>query len=323
VLAWSHCTNGPLGSNPCRRSTSYEVAELANLFETKIESLGEADPRRFYFVVLQGLRIAQPRTIRTTLVNVGIECDPEAGLYFQEEFYQRELATSGANQGVVNLILDIERLRTFYQLSWNVFNKGIDDVRATTWKGDEPTSPDSITPMIATSSAATQNIYKAIMPYIDKQLPSKKTLETRFMQAQVQQVTRDYPVQKSPPTKAESTEAELNALRSKLISLWEPPAAVSKHPELYVVTIRIRLTRDHRLAGRPEVLTNGNGPLFEATRDSAVRAVNRAQPYDMFSLTTYDQWKEIDINFDPREVFTPQDAGESTPRTQAPSAVAR
>jgi hypothetical protein len=23
----------------------------------------------------------------------------------------------------------------------------------------------------------------------------------------------------------------------------------------------------------------------------------------MLSLTTYDQWKEIDINFDPREVF--------------------
>ena len=41
----------------------------------------------------------------------------------------------------------------------------------------------------------------------------------------------------------------------------------------------------------------------EATRDSAVRAVFQAQPYGMLSLTTYDQWKEIDINFDPREVF--------------------
>ncbi len=301
---------------------TYEVAELSDLYDTKIDNLGEADPRRFYFVVLQGLRIAQPRTTRTPLVNVGIECDPEAGLYFQEEFYQHELAKSGANQRTVNLIFDIERLRTLYQLNWNLFNKGIDDVRATNWNGDIPSTPDSVTPMIATSSAATQNIYKAIIPYIEKQFPSKIALQTRFMQTQVQQATRDYPAQKSPPTKA-VTEGELNALRSKLISLWEPPAAVSKHPELYVVTIRIRLTRDHRLAGRPEVLTNGDGPLFEATRDSAVRAVYRAQPYDMLSLTTYDQWKEIDINFDPREVATPQDAGESTPRTHAPSAVAR
>ena len=55
--------------------------------------------------------------------------------------------------------------------------------------------------------------------------------------------------------------------------------------------------------GQPVVLTRGHGPLFEATRDSAVRALLQAQPYSMLSLTTYDQWKEIDINFDPREVF--------------------
>ena len=102
---------------------------------------------------------------------------------------------------------------------------------------------------------------------------------------------------------AHLSQSELDALRAKLISLWNPPAAVSVHPDQYVVTIRIRLARNHRLVGQPEVLTSGDGPLFEATRDSAVRAVFQAQPYDMLSLTTYDQWKEIDINFDPREVF--------------------
>jgi hypothetical protein len=102
---------------------------------------------------------------------------------------------------------------------------------------------------------------------------------------------------------AHLSQSELDALRAKLISLWNPPAAVSTHPDQYIVAIRIRLARDHHLIGQPEVLTSGDGPLFEATRDSAVRAVIQAQPYDMLSLTTYDQWKEIDINFDPREVF--------------------
>jgi hypothetical protein len=102
---------------------------------------------------------------------------------------------------------------------------------------------------------------------------------------------------------AHLSQSELDALRAKLISLWNPPAAVSTHTELYVVTIRIRLARNHRLIGQPEVLTGGNGPLFEATRDSAVRALLQGQPYDMLSLTTYDQWKEIDINFDPKDVF--------------------
>jgi len=102
---------------------------------------------------------------------------------------------------------------------------------------------------------------------------------------------------------AHLSQSELDALRAKLISLWNPPPAISSNPDQYIVTIRIRLTRDHRLLGQPEVINSGNGPLFEATRDSAVRAVIQAQPYDMLSATTYDMWKEMDINFDPREVF--------------------
>jgi outer membrane biosynthesis protein TonB len=102
---------------------------------------------------------------------------------------------------------------------------------------------------------------------------------------------------------ARLSQSQLDALRAKLISLWNPPQAVSANPDQYVVTIRIRLTRDYRLDGQPVVLSNGQGPLYDATRDSALRAVFQAQPYDMLSQTTYDQWKEMDINFDPREVF--------------------
>jgi len=102
---------------------------------------------------------------------------------------------------------------------------------------------------------------------------------------------------------AHLSQSELEALRAKLISLWNPPPAISSTPDQYVVTVRIRLSRDHRLIGTPEVVNSGSGPLFEATRDSAVRAVIQAQPYDMLSATTYDVWKEIEFNFDPREVF--------------------
>jgi colicin import membrane protein len=102
---------------------------------------------------------------------------------------------------------------------------------------------------------------------------------------------------------AQLSQSELDALRAKLISLWNPPPAVSSNPDQYIVTVHIRLTRDHRLDGQPEVLSNGEGPLFEATRDSAVRAVLQAQPYDMLSQSTYDLWKDITLTFNPREVF--------------------
>ena len=104
---------------------TYKVAELADLYEVTADKLGKADPRRFYLVVLQGLRIAQPRTMRTPLINVGIGCDPETGLFFQEEFYQQQLAKSGADQHTVDLVFDIERLRTLYQLTWNLFNRAM------------------------------------------------------------------------------------------------------------------------------------------------------------------------------------------------------
>ena len=102
---------------------------------------------------------------------------------------------------------------------------------------------------------------------------------------------------------AQLSQSELEALRAKLISLWNPPPAVSNNPDQYVVTVRIRLSRDHRLIGQPEVLNSGDGPLFEATRESAVRAVIQGQPYDMLSPSTYDVWKDITLNFNPRDVF--------------------
>ena len=58
---------------------------------------------------------------------------------------------------------------------------------------------------------------------------------------------------------AHLSQSELYALRAKLISLWNPPAAVSAHPDQYVVSIRIRLARNHRLVGQPVVLTRGHG----------------------------------------------------------------
>lgn len=100
---------------------------------------------------------------------------------------------------------------------------------------------------------------------------------------------------------AKLSQSEIDALRAKLISLWNPPAGITK-PEDFIIRIRIRLGKDGRLASPPMVLTSGQGTLFDATRDSAVRAVFRGQPYDMLSPSTYDVWKDMEINFDPRDL---------------------
>jgi outer membrane biosynthesis protein TonB len=100
-------------------------------------------------------------------------------------------------------------------------------------------------------------------------------------------------------TAAQITQNELDALRARLAELWSPPAG-AKDPQELVVLVRMKLKPDGTLAGPPMVLTSGASPLFMAARDSAVRAVFRGQPYSMLRPDHYEQWKDIEITFDPR-----------------------
>jgi hypothetical protein len=98
------------------------------------------------------------------------------------------------------------------------------------------------------------------------------------------------------------SQSELDALRARLMALWNPPVGI-QNPEDYVIRIRIRLSRDGRLNGPPTVLSSGNGVLYTTARDSAVRAVFRGQPFDMLKPEHYDTWQDIEVTFDPRDMF--------------------
>ncbi len=101
---------------------------------------------------------------------------------------------------------------------------------------------------------------------------------------------------------ARLSQSELDALRARLMALWNPPVGI-KNPEDYVIRIHIRLGRDGRLTAPPQVVSSGHGPLFNSARDSAVRAVFRGQPFDMLKPEHYSMWKDIEVTFDPRDMF--------------------
>jgi colicin import membrane protein len=101
---------------------------------------------------------------------------------------------------------------------------------------------------------------------------------------------------------AKLSQSELDALRARLMALWNPPVGI-QDPEDYVIRIRIRLGPNGKLSAPPVVLTSGNGQLFDTARDSAVRAVFRGQPFDMLKPEHYDIWKDIEVTFDPRDMF--------------------
>jgi outer membrane biosynthesis protein TonB len=96
--------------------------------------------------------------------------------------------------------------------------------------------------------------------------------------------------------------SELEALRARLAQLWTVPAG-AKDPQELVVLVRIKLNRDGKLAAPPVVLSSGKSPLFMAARDSAIRALFRGQPYDMLKPEHYEQWKDVEITFDPRDMI--------------------
>jgi colicin import membrane protein len=98
------------------------------------------------------------------------------------------------------------------------------------------------------------------------------------------------------------SQSELDALRARLMGLWNPPVGMQDAERLQI-TIRISFTRAGMLASPPIVLTSGSGVRFNAMRDSAVRAVLVGQPYTMLRPDHYDTWKEIDFTFDSAEMF--------------------
>jgi colicin import membrane protein len=101
---------------------------------------------------------------------------------------------------------------------------------------------------------------------------------------------------------AQLSASELDALRRRLMALWNPPVGL-QDAERYQVIIRIRFKRDGTLAVGPQVMTSGSGARYEAMRDSAVRAVFVGQPYTMLRPEHYEIWKEIDFTFDTTQMF--------------------
>jgi outer membrane biosynthesis protein TonB len=106
----------------------------------------------------------------------------------------------------------------------------------------------------------------------------------------------------SSGTAATLSQSELDALRARLTKLWNVQAGTER-PEELIVDIRIRLTPDRRLAAPPEVVSHGSSPRYQAAADAAMRAVLQGQPYDMLQTATYEQWKDMIVTFDPRQMF--------------------
>jgi len=107
------------------------------------------------------------------------------------------------------------------------------------------------------------------------------------------------PKQASPS--ATLSQSELDALRARLSQCWTPPRGVDG-PDLFVV-LHVLFKSDGSLASEPAVVQSSTSALGPALADSAKRALVLCQPFTMLKPEHYDQWKDIEVKFDPHELL--------------------
>ena len=101
---------------------------------------------------------------------------------------------------------------------------------------------------------------------------------------------------------ASLTQSEIDALRARIQQCWNPPAGLADARDLIVV-VRIRFNTDGSLSADPTLSNSGSHPTFQVAAESALRAVRRCAPYSFMPVAKYDVWKDVEVTFDPRDMF--------------------
>src|SRR5262249_16633258 len=96
------------------------------------------------------------------------------------------------------------------------------------------------------------------------------------------------------------TQSEIDALRAQIQACWNPPAGTADAKEL-IVRVKILLNQDGWLAAEPVLMNRGSG-AFQIAAESALRAVRRCAPYKL-PIAKYEVWKDVEVTFDPRDMF--------------------
>jgi outer membrane biosynthesis protein TonB len=102
---------------------------------------------------------------------------------------------------------------------------------------------------------------------------------------------------------AQLSQTEIDALRRRLAQCWSPPVGAADAGRIQVV-LRVLFKPDGSLAGLPQlVAAPASASLGPAMAESAKRALLTCQPFTMLRPEHYKQWQDMEITFDPRDMF--------------------
>jgi colicin import membrane protein len=95
---------------------------------------------------------------------------------------------------------------------------------------------------------------------------------------------------------------EIEAFRRRVSECWQPPLGADGSQNIQVV-FRVMFNADGTVKRGPDVVeaaASSLGPIFaESTR----RALLQCQPYTMLRKESYEQWKDLELAFNLRDMF--------------------
>jgi len=106
----------------------------------------------------------------------------------------------------------------------------------------------------------------------------------------------------SSGTAAQLSQSEIDALRSRISTCWSPPPGINASTKIYVV-LRVLFKQDASMSREPVLVEATASPLGPALAESAKRALLLCQPFTMLKPEHYEQWKDLELKFDPQELL--------------------
>ena len=100
---------------------------------------------------------------------------------------------------------------------------------------------------------------------------------------------------------AQLSQTEIDALRERIRDCWSPPPGIDSNSNIYI-SLRVMFKPDGSLAQMPVVVAGSASPMGPALAESGKRALLSCQPFTMLKPEHYAQWKDITVDFNPRDL---------------------
>jgi len=97
----------------------------------------------------------------------------------------------------------------------------------------------------------------------------------------------------------------IGIIQDQLMKCWNVPIALANARANVVPQVRMKLNTDGSLIGQPGVVNSSSDPLFSVAANSALTATRRCAPLRIPAqfAAYYDDWRDVVVNFDARDVL--------------------